>query len=73
VSNKIGLPNNSRNQITAFSFKFSFQTQEVTNHGVLTRVNSEEASLSRMNVVFECPCKYVAGTLDVISPSIVFF
>ncbi len=69
----MGFLSNSLNHTTAFSFKFSFQTHEVTNHGVFTLVNLEEASPSKTKVVFPCCCRYVAGTFELISPSMVSF
>jgi hypothetical protein len=43
------------------------------NHGAALTVRSWAALLSRIKVALSCFCKYVAGILSSIGPSIVFY
>src|SRR5689334_20887503 len=69
----MGLLTVRESQITAFFIKSSFQVQSFTSQGVSKRVNSEAASLSKINSTFSDSCRNVAGTKDDISPSTALF
>ena len=48
---------------------FGVQSQGPTSHGVCSRVRSCAAFSSITTSIFECACRYEAGTCPVISPS----